>query len=402
MASDSLANLGFHFNFQKSPVKVKKPRHPKTSPVKVKKSWRPKTSPVKVKKTWPPKKNFSTHKINPEQSNDAITSKNSPNQPNGADHAPPNKAPSIEIPNSEKDVLLENDTSNLPISLNLHKNLEAPLPVDILKDMKAVLHSRGLQLQEDPSDAMIHPAFRGNVTMPELPEAPQKLIQASKGNLCVFCDEPMPLNPSSKLKKLGQYLQAKPKVQHRREPTNPWALHLPFPLTASYCQMHQAELNIIPHGLAKQWPSTIDFENLSRRVEHLRDHLLSIFNKQVPSCYMDRAINSWITLGKHKSQSLFYDINLFELEQPGYYGVQGFQKIYNTLHRMFLSSTTLEHTTQLAHPVSAEFLVRKVLIPETARSLIAKDIKTYPSDPQVQQTLEESRAFGAAMFPDED
>jgi hypothetical protein len=114
--------------------------------------------------------------------------------------------------------------------------------------------------------------------------ADQCLMTYSTGNLCVFCDEPMPLNPSSKLKKLGQYLQAKPEVQHRREPTNPWALHLPvslvilyvifgitlsdcsttsqFPLTASYCQMYQAELNIIPHGLAKQWPSTIDFENL--------------------------------------------------------------------------------------------------------------------------------------------
>jgi hypothetical protein len=69
---------------------------------------------------------------------------------------------------------------------------------------------------------------------------------------------------------------------------------------------------------------------------------------------------------------------------------------------MFLSSTTLERTAQLAHPLSAEFLVRKVLIPETAQSLIAEDLKTYPSDPQVQKTLEESRAFGAAMFPDED
>ncbi|PLW30014.1 hypothetical protein PCASD_15767 [Puccinia coronata f. sp. avenae] len=292
MASDSLANLGFHFNFQKSPVKVKKPQHPKTSPVKVKKSRQPKNSPVKVKKPWPPKKkNFSTHKINPKQSNVAITGKSSPNETKKANYAPPNNSPSIKIPN---------------------------MPVDILKDMKEVLHLHGLQLQEDSSKEMIHPAFQGNVTMPDLPEAPQTLIQASKGDLCVFCDEPMPLNPSCRLKKLGEYLQAKPEVQHRREPTNPWALHLPFPLKAGYCQMHQAELSIIPHGLAKQWPSTIDFENVPRRVEHLQDHLFSISDKRVPSCYLDGAINSWTTLGKHKSQSLFYDINSFELEQPGY------------------------------------------------------------------------------------
>ncbi|PLW28633.1 hypothetical protein PCANC_23030 [Puccinia coronata f. sp. avenae] len=242
MASDSLANLGFHFNFQKSPVKVKKPQHPKTSPVKVKKSRQPKNSPFKVKKPRPPKKkNFSTHKINPKQSNVAITGKSSPNETKKANYAPPNNSPSIKIPN---------------------------MPVDILKDMKEVLHLHGLQLQEDSSEEMIHPAFQGNVTMPDLPEAPQTLIQASKGDLCVFCDEPMPLNPSCRLKKLGEYLQAKPEVQHRREPTNPWALHLPFPLTAGYCQMHQAELSIIPHGLSKQWPSTIDFENLPREYHH--------------------------------------------------------------------------------------------------------------------------------------
>jgi hypothetical protein len=57
------------------------------------------------------------------------------------------------------------------------------MPVDILKDMKEVLHLHGLQLQEDSSKEMIHPAFQGNVTMPDLPEAPQTLIQASKGQI---------------------------------------------------------------------------------------------------------------------------------------------------------------------------------------------------------------------------
>jgi hypothetical protein len=163
MASDSLANLGFHFNFQNSTVKVKKLLHPKTSPVKFKKPWLPK------------KKKFSAHRTNPKQS------KNIPNRPNKANHAPPKKAHSKKIPNSKKKVSLENHASNLLISLDLHKNLEAPLPVDILKDMKAELHLHGLQLQEDSLEAMIHPAFQGNVTMPDLPEAPKTLIQASKG-----------------------------------------------------------------------------------------------------------------------------------------------------------------------------------------------------------------------------
>ncbi|PLW34265.1 hypothetical protein PCASD_17902 [Puccinia coronata f. sp. avenae] len=165
--------------------------------------------------------------------------------------------------------------------------------------------------------------------------------------------------------------------------------------------MHWEELNIIPHGLAQGWPSILDFANLPRRVKNLCNHLLAICDKRITSSYLDQAVHTWITIGRNKSQSLFYDMSSFDTEQPGYYGVQGFQIIYNTLHYMFLSTTTIDYTTQLACPILADYLVQKVLIPETALSLIAEDFNTHRLNPLVQNTLNESRAYGAAMFPDE-
>ena len=84
------------------------------------------------------------------------------------------------------------------------------------------------------------------------------------------------------------------------------------------------------------------------------------------------------------------------------YGVQGFEIIYRTLLNMFLSQSNLALTTQLALPMSAEYFVQKILIPETALGLISEDLSLAISDPFVYQTLADSRAFGSAMFPDQD
>ena len=46
-------------------------------------------------------------------------------------------------------------------------------------------------------------------------------------DLCVFCDEPMPPNPSKRLVELEKKLKRKKEITRRWEPTNPKALHLP-------------------------------------------------------------------------------------------------------------------------------------------------------------------------------
>ncbi|PLW34268.1 hypothetical protein PCASD_17901 [Puccinia coronata f. sp. avenae] len=93
--------------------------------------------------------------------------------------------------------------------------------------MKELLNSHGLSLQEETTETTIHPAFRGNIVIPDLPEEPESIIKAEKGTICVFCNDPFPLVPSPKLTKLGDFLKAKAEVRRQLEPTNPWALHLP-------------------------------------------------------------------------------------------------------------------------------------------------------------------------------
>ena len=52
--------------------------------------------------------------------------------------------------------------------------------------------------------------------------------------------------------------------------------------------------------------------------------------------------------------------------------------------------------------MSAEYFVRKVLIPETALGLISEDFSLAISDPFVHKTLLDSQEFGMVMFPDQD
>ena len=90
-----------------------------------------------------------------------------------------------------------------------------------------------------------------------------------------------------------------------------------FHLTADYCQMHRAETHIIPNGVARGWPTSIDFIHLKSRVEGLRDHLYGVMSRKVRSSFMDKAIDTWQTLGARKAQSVYYELGSFGIEQPG-------------------------------------------------------------------------------------
>ncbi|KNZ49368.1 uncharacterized protein VP01_5064g1 [Puccinia sorghi] len=102
----------------------------------------------------------------------------------------------------------------------------------------------------------------------------------------------------------------------------------------------------------------------------------------------------------YKIHSVCYEMGSFGVEQPGYYGVQGYEVIYLTLASMFMSPAALNETARLAHPLSPDYFIRKVLVPETALRLIAEDLNTVLTDPLVYKTLEDSRAYGLAKFPD--
>jgi hypothetical protein len=69
---------------------------------------------------------------------------------------------------------------------------------------------------------------------------------------------------------------------------------------------------------------------------------------------------------------------------------------------MFMRPSVVNRIIELVDPLTPDYFLRRVLVGETAPGLIAEDLGCQISNPLVQHTLEESRSFGAIMFPDVD
>ncbi|KAH9808619.1 hypothetical protein DFH28DRAFT_835637, partial [Melampsora americana] len=81
-------------------------------------------------------------------------------------------------------------------------------------------------------------------------------------NLCPFCDERLPDEPSSKLLAMKATLLAMPNI--RKGIGRDGAMSLPFTQTADFCHLHHVEHVTIPLGIAQGWPTDIDFDDLER------------------------------------------------------------------------------------------------------------------------------------------
>ncbi|KNZ50385.1 uncharacterized protein VP01_444g2 [Puccinia sorghi] len=96
----------------------------------------------------------------------------------------------------------------------------------------------------------------------------------------------------------------------------------------------------------------------------------------------------------HKNPKMFFMI-LGPLRKKNLYsihGVQGFEFIYWTLLKIFLTQSKLGLTTQLNHSISAEYFFQKNLIPETGIGLISQDLSLEISDPLVYKNLYQKAA----------
>ncbi|KAA1106226.1 hypothetical protein PGT21_031296 [Puccinia graminis f. sp. tritici] len=212
--------------------------------------------------------------------------------------------------------------------------------------------------------------------------------------MCSFCDEILPIHPSARFIKLNQYLTGLREARPRFSTHNPNALHLPFPRVADHCRLHRAEQDLIPIGLQRGWPMTIDFAGLASRVASHQSYLRQIVLQEIPSVHFDLALENWNSLGPRKVQSMAHEMSTFHVEQPGYYGVQGFRVIMQTLHWIFKSPGIPLHNA-----MSNEYVMRKVLVAEVAKCLIAEDLGLSITDPKLQEHLEDSRVFGSVLFP---
>jgi hypothetical protein len=69
-----------------------------------------------------------------------------------------------------------------------------------------------------------------------------------------------------------------------------------------FCRLHEAENYIVPNGLKKNYPITIDFDSLPKRVDNLIPELSLIIKGERKSYYRDIALSTYHELGKSRAR----------------------------------------------------------------------------------------------------
>ncbi|KAF8328450.1 RTC4-like domain-containing protein [Cantharellus anzutake] len=210
--------------------------------------------------------------------------------------------------------------------------------------------------------------------------------------ICPFCDEPWPSDPSAELTNL--LARARRKAWPHKRYTNPEGLKAPLEAIIDLCNTHRSEASIIPEGIAKGWPSEIDFDAIPNRLWKLKPALQKLIDFPSGWHFFDIAKKDIQQFGAAATNSTRGQFSTFSRTQPGYYGERGLVRIANGLHDLFPGLSTRPSFA----PLDVENFLLRVLIPETARLLIMEDLALDEAD--ALSVLRESQKYGVAKFPD--
>lgn len=94
--------------------------------------------------------------------------------------------------------------------------------------------------------------------------------------LCPYCDEPLPVEPTSYLTSVLESTRRRSYPDAR--PSNPLGRKAPLATFIAVCQRHRFESVELPEARRKQWPTTIRFELVRERVESMKDRLEAIIH----------------------------------------------------------------------------------------------------------------------------
>jgi len=101
-----------------------------------------------------------------------------------------------------------------------------------------------------------------------------KKILVDPTTLCPFCDDPLPANPSTKLRSQLAYFRETCESEQRWG--NSMGLTAPINVFVGFCALHTAETKVIPQGLRYGWPQEIDFKSVATRVRRLESKLRAV------------------------------------------------------------------------------------------------------------------------------
>ncbi|KAF9577685.1 hypothetical protein BGW38_006952, partial [Lunasporangiospora selenospora] len=127
------------------------------------------------------------------------------------------------------------------------------------------------------------------------------------------------------------------------------------------CRIHLAEESTVPQGLKKNYPESINFDEIAERVRRMESELWGIVHRTVPSVYLDHALENYRRMGVRRARH----------PHPGYYGSKGSAVLFEILSQIFLESRLL--TRKMVGPQRPVEFIQKVLIPEAGLRLIAED-----------------------------
>ena len=127
----------------------------------------------------------------------------------------------------------------------------------------------------------------------------------SPSRLCPYCDEPLPPEPTPKLRSL--LAAAKRKSYAEPRPSNSRGLRAPPRVYIAACQRHEFETHQIPMAREKGWPAEIDFEALPGRVHRFKSALSAIVKDE----------------GAARGKCVFWEEMMCEVEKTGSRAVTG-------------------------------------------------------------------------------
>ncbi|KAF9330343.1 hypothetical protein BG006_006712 [Podila minutissima] len=166
-----------------------------------------------------------------------------------------------------------------------------------------------------------------------------------------------------------------------------------------FCRIHMAEMTIVPEGLRKNYPVSINFDGLDARVDQMKGELQDIIEGTVKSRYLERVKKTYKSLGTMGARQPAVMLATVQDTQPGYYGSKGAERLLEILVRMFIEPNIL--TYKLAHPQRPSEYIQQVLIPEAGLRLIAEDQRKIGrhdiSLEDARIIMAESVEFGAYM-----
>ncbi|KAJ7174973.1 hypothetical protein C8R43DRAFT_828194, partial [Mycena crocata] len=236
-------------------------------------------------------------------------------------------------------------------------------------------------------------------------------------SLCSFCDEKLPLTPSSTLVAMREKLENNSRPSPLPHNQGHRSAHVAN--FASYCERHRLERDIFPVASARGWPFSPDFSSLFKRIMGLRSELTIVCEEPDNSSFF-RASREFYTPKPTESGAQLPSTTQLRSTMHQYHSSErcGLVSVYLLLNKLFCSFFSSNSYGELGyeimsvavrfmypdgmdltpfHPLTYNNLICEVLIPEATRRIIQEDLSLTPL--AAKKTLKDSHVFGTVQHP---